>query len=201
MKRRLAVATLSLGMTLPMLMAAEIPRPAPEFVIKLPTGQQLLLTNYRGKVVALEFLLTTCPHCKTCSALLNKLYKEYGGKGFQPLGVAFNPMSGLFVPDYVKELKLDFPVGAAEREPVLNFLQHSPIERMLVPQLVFIDRQGIIRAQHAGDSPFFQDEENNMRTQITALLKEPAGRKGAVAAKPKKEPPKPASVKPPAAVQ
>ena len=196
LNRQLAAAMLSLGVTLPMLMGAEVPRPAPEFVIKLTNGQQLLLTSYRGKVVALEFLLTTCPACKVCSSVLNKLYKEYGPRGFQPLGVAFNPMAGMFVPDYVKEQKLDFPVGVAEREPVLNFLQYSPIERMLVPQLVFIDRQGMIRAQHPGDSPFFQDEENNMRAQVEALLKESAAKKAP--ARPKV---KPASPKPPAAVQ
>lgn len=185
LKSRILTAMLGLAVTLPALVGAEVPRPAPEFVIKLPSGQQLLLSYYRGQVVALEFLLTTCPHCKTCSSLMDQLYKEYGAKGFQPLGVAFNPMAGLLVPDYVKELRLRFPVGAGEREPVLSFLQHSPIERMLVPQLVFIDRQGVIRAQHSADSPFFQDEEKNMRAQIEALLKEPGGRK-VPAAKPRK---------------
>jgi peroxiredoxin len=168
---------LSLGISLPLLTGAEVPRPAPEFVLKLHDGKQLLLSSFRGKVVALEFLLTTCPHCKTCSSLMNNLYRELGPKGFQPLGVAFNPMSGLFVADYVRELKLDFPVGVAEREPVLNFLQHSPLERMLVPQIVFIDRNGVIRAQYSADHDFFKDEEKNMRAQVEALLKEPANRR------------------------
>jgi peroxiredoxin len=177
LNRRFATLMLSLGISLPLLTGAEVPRPAPEFVLKLHDGKQLLLSSFRGKVVALEFLLTTCPHCKTCSSLMNNLYRELGPKGFQPLGVAFNPMSGLFVADYVRELKLDFPVGVAEREPVLNFLQHSPLERMLVPQIVFIDRNGVIRAQYSADHDFFKDEEKNMRAQVEALLKEPANRR------------------------
>lgn len=157
------------------LAGAQVPRPAPEFVIKLANGQQLLLSQYRGKVVALEFLLTTCPACQDASRLLNRLYKEYGPRGFQPIGVAFNDMAMMLVPDYIKDLGLTFPVGVGTRESVMDFLQHSPILRMLVPQLVFVDRKGIIRAQYSGDDPFFQDKEKNMRTQIEALLAEPAG--------------------------
>jgi peroxiredoxin len=172
--RRLFTVTAGLGWPLAALLAAQVPRPAPEFVIKLTSGQQLLLSQYRGKVVALEFLSTTCPHCQTCSALLDRLYKEYGPRGFQPLGVAFNEMAGMLVPDYSKHLGLTFPVGVSERDPVLNFLQHSAVMRLLVPQLIFIDRQGIIRGQHGGDDDFFKDEEKNMRARIEGLLKEPA---------------------------
>jgi len=171
------------------LAGAEVPRPAPEFAVKLANGQQLLLSQYRGKVVALEFLLTTCPACQEASRVLNQMYKQYGPRGFQPIGVAFNDMAMMLVPDYIKNLGLTFPVGVGTRESVLDFLQHSPIMRMLVPQLVFVDRRGVIRAQYSADDPFFQDKEKNMRAQIEALLAEPAGRapasKGAPSAQPK----------------
>ena len=36
-----------------------VPRPSPEFVLRYPPGKQELLSQYRGKVVALEFLFTT----------------------------------------------------------------------------------------------------------------------------------------------
>lgn len=39
--------------------AATVPRPAPEFAITMPNGSQLLLSQYAGKVVLLEFLYTT----------------------------------------------------------------------------------------------------------------------------------------------
>lgn len=176
------------------LAGAQVPRPAPEFAVKLANGQQLLLSQYRGKVVALEFLLTTCPACQDASRLLNRLYKEYGPRGFQPIGVAFNDMAMMLVPDYIKDLGLNFPVGVGTRESVMDFLQHSPILRMLVPQLVFVDRKGVIRAQYSADDPFFRDKEKNMRTQIEALLAEPSagapGRKNAPPVKPR--PPAPA---------
>jgi cytochrome oxidase Cu insertion factor (SCO1/SenC/PrrC family) len=70
------------------LAGAEIPRQAPEYAFTLPGGKQDLLSNYKGKVIALEFLFTTCPHCQTSARTLSKLQGEFGAKGFQALGVA-----------------------------------------------------------------------------------------------------------------
>ena len=37
----------------------EIPRKSPEFVIEMGGGKQLLVSQYRGKVLCLVFILTT----------------------------------------------------------------------------------------------------------------------------------------------
>jgi hypothetical protein len=39
--------------------AAEIPRPAPDLVTQLTDGKQLKVSDYRGKVLCLTFILTT----------------------------------------------------------------------------------------------------------------------------------------------
>jgi len=39
--------------------AAEIPRPAPDFLVSLPNGNLKKLADYRGKVLCLTFILTT----------------------------------------------------------------------------------------------------------------------------------------------
>ena len=134
-----------------------------------------LISGHRGKVVALEFLLTTCPSCQRTSALMNRLYAEYGPRGFQPLGVAFNDGAQKLVPDYIRSLGLRYPVGFASRDPVFGFLQLSPIIRTNVPLLVLIDRKGQIRAQYAGGDPFFSNEEKNFRAALESLLNEAGG--------------------------
>ena len=173
-RANLYAGVLILGSALP-LVAADVPRPAPEFVIQLPSGQQQLLTSYRGEVIALEFLLTTCPSCQRTSALMNRLYAEYGQRGFQPLGVAFNDGAQTLVPEYVRNLGLNYPVGFAPRDPVFGFLQLSLIVRTNVPLLVLIDRKGQIRAQYAGNDPFFSNEESNLRAALESLLNEVGG--------------------------
>jgi len=150
-----------------------VPRPAGDFTIQFPGGQTMQLSSFRGKVVALEFLYTTCPHCQHASQVFSKLNGEYGARGFQPLGIAFNEMANMLVPDFVKQNSVNYPVGFAMREPVMNFLGVSAIERFVVPQIIWIDRKGMIRSQ----TPALGDEkmlsEAYWREMIENLLKEP----------------------------
>lgn len=165
-----------LAVLLPALLKAEmppVPRPAPEFTIHFPGGQTTQLSSFKGKVVALEFLYTTCPHCQHSSQVFSKLFTEYGAKGFQPLGVAFNEMPQMLVPDFVKQNNVNYPVGFSEREPVLSFLGIPVIERFVVPQIVWIDRKGMVRSQTTplGDEKYLQ--ESYWREMIETLTKEP----------------------------
>ena len=48
------------------------PRKAPELAFTLAGQGDKLLSQYRGKVVALEFILTTCPHCQASSHTMTK---------------------------------------------------------------------------------------------------------------------------------
>jgi thiol-disulfide isomerase/thioredoxin len=172
--------SISLGiasaLTLASLQAADIPRKAPELAVQLVSGQQLLLSQFRGKVLMIDFVHTTCPHCQNASTIVERLYKEYGPNGFQPVGVAFNDNASLLVPDFVKMLGLTYPVGVASNDTVHEYLQHSYAEPLYVPQMVFVDRTGMIRAQHGGIGDDFLrgDIEQHIRDQIEALLKEPA---------------------------
>ena len=161
--------------------AAEIPRPLPDkHVFQAGGGTSIDLAAYKGKVLAVEFLNTTCPHCQKCSRSLQKMMNEYNGRGFQAIGVAVNEMASMLVPDYVKSQGLGFPVGWAPRELSHEFLQHPLMLIMYVPQLLFLDKKSVIRAQYPGGDKFYENEEVNMRNQIESLLKEsaaPAARK------------------------
>jgi hypothetical protein len=55
------------------------------------------------------------------------------------------------------------------------YLQFSYVVPLYVPQVIFVDRKGVIRVQHGGGDDFFKDTEleTNLRSQIESLLKEP----------------------------
>lgn len=129
------------------LAAPPLPRPAKELEIDTPNGQHLLLSSYRGKVVIVQFLYTTCPHCQAYSQLLTKLETEYGPKGFQALGGAFNEATNAMVSAYVNQYHVGFPVGVMQRETVISFMSFSLLDRLVVPQIALIDRKGQIREQ------------------------------------------------------
>ncbi|MBZ2179329.1 MAG: peroxiredoxin family protein [Acidobacteriota bacterium] len=160
-----------LMLVLATVLTAADPRPAPELVIKAANGQEQLLSKFRGKVVALEFLLTTCPHCQKASQTMQKLYKELGPQGFQPVGVAINDMANMLINDYTKQFNLTYPIGYANRDVATQFLQHPIMMSMLMPQVVIIDRKGVIRHQFPGGDKFFENEEKNMRDVVLPLLK------------------------------
>jgi len=124
--------------------------------------------------VVLAFILTTCPHCQFTSQVLTKLQQEYGSHGFQVIASAIEDMAKMNVPDFIRRFQPAYPVGFNQREPAEDYLQHPVMYRLLMPQVVVIDRKGTIRAQFAGDDKFFENaaQEQNFRTLLEPLLKE-----------------------------
>lgn len=150
---------------------ATVPRQSPEFVLKGPGGQ-LLLSQFKGKKpVLLFFFFTTCPHCQNSTVkVLNPIQEEYRDR-LQILGVAFNEMADMLLVGFFQQYLPKFPIGGAPRASVLDYLQHPANQPLSVPIYVFIDKQGVIRAQHLGGDPFFQNEDKNTRQMVETLLK------------------------------
>jgi thiol-disulfide isomerase/thioredoxin len=139
------------------IVAADAPgaRKAPELAFHLPGEGQKLLSQYRGKVVAIEFILTTCPHCQAAAKVNSKLYTEYAAKGFQMIDLAINAYDnggtdqtapGL-VNAFATTYGANFPVGWVNRDQMMSFMNFSIMDRMVVPQIVLIDRKGFIQYQ------------------------------------------------------
>jgi len=153
--------------------AQQVPRPAGEFAITMPNGQVTLLSQYAGKVVVLALISTTCPHCQHTTQLLSTIQNEYASRGVQILAAAFNPNAAQLVPGFIAQFRPAFPVGSAERDSVLEYEQASLAKPNYVPELMFIDRNRVIRAQYNGGDDFFKDQEKNIRDMIETLLKDP----------------------------
>ena len=154
--------------------SADVPRPSPDFAISFNDGSQVHLSQLQGKVVVVAFILTYCPHCQFCVQTLAKLEREYAPQGLKVVASAIEDMASMKVPDFVKQFQPPFPVGFNQRDGVIEFLQHPVMYRLLMPQVVVIDRKGIIRAQFAGDDKFFEKDvqEKNFRYLLEPLLKE-----------------------------
>jgi thiol-disulfide isomerase/thioredoxin len=156
-----------------------VPRPAPALDFTDGTGKHINLANYKGKVVVVQFLLTTCPHCQVFSGLLNKLQAEYGAKGFQALGAAVNEATPEMARDYEAKYAQAFPVGPMMHELCYTFLGLSVMERPGFPQIAVIDRKGQIREQTTTENiPQPLQNEAHLRALVEKLLAEGAGAPG-----------------------
>jgi peroxiredoxin len=167
----LVAADLPAGSPLPVI------RPAPELTFKLPGGQQKKLSDYRGKVVALEFILTTCSHCQAASHVLSKLSDEFAPKGFQALDIAINTSDEAVINQFVATQQATFPVGwidfgsiLANVQAMMRYLSDSPLDRPMMPQQMLIDRSGNVRYQTPPPSDHEAVSEPLLRARVVELL-------------------------------
>lgn len=159
--------------------SGSIPRQSPEFTINEPSGKKVLLSGFKGKVVMLEFFFLRSAKCLNLAKTMNKLNAELGARGFQPIAIAFpapqSDVNGPLVSYMVDYFKLTYPVGYTSKDDVDRYLERSRSEMLRIPQVVVIDRAGVIRAQTGGhDANLKLEDEAFLRTMLDGLLKEGA---------------------------
>lgn len=151
--------------------APAVPRKAPEFVSFGMGAQQELFSQYRNQPAILLFILTYCGHCQQAVQMLNKLHAEYAVRGLKIHAVAVEDNARYALPKFMAQFHPSFPVSYAERLPTQDFLQLAADDQMMMPQVVFVDRQNTIRFQASGDNAFFgPNQEKNLREKIEMIL-------------------------------
>jgi thiol-disulfide isomerase/thioredoxin len=154
-------------------MAMEVGKPSPPLSIRQLSGPAIDLSQYKGKVVALAFIDTNCPHCQHLTELLNTVNKEYASKGVQIVACAFNDGAQQALPAFLQQFHPNFPVGYCSRDTVLNYLQYPILKPLYVPHMVFLDRRGVVVGDYLGESEFMSHPEVNVPNELNDLLKAP----------------------------
>ncbi len=134
------------------LCAADLPRRAPGFSLPDLKAEQHDLLDYRGKVVILEFMQTTCPHCAAFTAILEKAQQKYGAR-IAILAVANPPDDQGKVAAFISGHKLTYPVLFDCGQVAFSYVKGT---RFDLPQVFLIDGQGMIR-QHYEYGPLTRD--------------------------------------------
>jgi len=131
---------------------APIPKPTPVsddavLALKDLTGAQQALTNYRGRVVVLNFWATWCEPCKKEMPDLSAIQNDYAAFGVQVIGATGDTAAdSTKVMKFIREFKLNFPVWlGATTEDMERFGVGS-----VLPATVIIDRNGKIVRREIG---------------------------------------------------
>lgn len=169
MRKLISVCTVLLGASL-LGFGAEVPRTAGELSFHATDGKPVDLAAFKGKVVALEFILTTCPHCQAAAKVMNQMQSQFAHQGFQAIDIALNQGADKLVNDFKKNFGVGFPVGYADPYTALRFLGLTP-QRLLFPQLVLIDRQGRIQYQSPVTGDELVADPVALRAKIQVVLK------------------------------
>ena len=119
-------------------------RPAPDFSLIDLSGRALRLSDYRGKVVILDFWATWCEPCKQEIPHLVELQNKYAAQGLQVLGVSMDD-SEPPVREFQQQFKMNYPVAVGTSKLAD---QYGGV--LGLPITFLIDRQGRIVARHIG---------------------------------------------------
>jgi len=120
---------------------------APNFTLKSYAGSNQKLSEFRGKVILLNFWASWCGPCRQEMPLLNSLHKKYKKLGFTVIGI--NVEEDLRkAKQVVKDVGIKFPVLFDTENKVSDLYDVSAM-----PSTVIIDRSGNMRYLHKGYKP------------------------------------------------
>ena len=127
---------------------------APPFSLTDITGKPLNLSDYKGKVVLLDFWATWCGPCRIEIPGFIELQKRYASQGFTMIGISMDDSPEPVV-DFTKELQMNYPV-AVGNDRLGELYGGMPG----LPTTFVIGRDGRIYAKHVGatDSSVFETE-------------------------------------------
>lgn len=150
---------------------ASTPRPLADVTVPMFDGKTIRLNQYRGKVLVVALVSTTCDHCLASLQKLSELRKKYGPQGFQAVGIAANDNAQESLPALIR-LQIALPMGHLDQTTIMQVFDFKRGDSPYVPMFMFVDKKGTIRFQYAGKDDFFKNEDRNTQILIEALLKE-----------------------------
>lgn len=124
--------------------APEIGAQAPDFALRDLEGNEVRLSDYRGKTVLLTFWATWCGPCRLEMPTFEDRYQELKDDGFTVLGLNYDePVED--VSAFRDELGLSFPLLLDPGGSVQRLYRIRGY-----PSSIFVDDQGVVRIVHIG---------------------------------------------------
>ena len=121
-------------------------KPAPQFKLKNMTGRTVSLSDYKGKVVLLDFWAVWCGPCKTSLPFLETLRKKYARHGFEVVGLHVDdrrpPLDEVM--GYLRDLKIRYP------NLMSTFEVDESFQLAGIPTSFVVDRDGMVQRTHVG---------------------------------------------------
>jgi cytochrome c biogenesis protein CcmG/thiol:disulfide interchange protein DsbE len=118
---------------------------APNFSLKDSDGKMVRLSDYKGKVVLLDFWATWCGPCKIEIPWLKDFQRRYKDKGFEVIGISMDEEGWQVVKPFVSEVGINYRVVIGDDSTAQLY---GGVDAL--PTAFVIDREGRIAAVHVG---------------------------------------------------
>jgi peroxiredoxin len=139
-------------------------KPAPEFRLKTFDGRAVSLSDYRGKVVLLDFWATFCHPCVKALPELQALHAKNASRGFAVVGVTVDDRAAL-ERKATSQAKVGYAILQATPE-VWNVYKVNAL-----PSLILVGRDGNIIRRYGGEADktaMLADIEHALRAPVVA---------------------------------
>jgi cytochrome c biogenesis protein CcmG, thiol:disulfide interchange protein DsbE len=128
------------------------PTAAADFTVPQLNSQQVRLSDFKGRVVFLNFWATWCVPCREEMPSMERLYRRYRDRGLTILAVSVDRGGPATVAAFVKMLRLTYPIGL---DPKMEVAERYRV--LALPSSFLIDREGNVTGSAVGprdwDSP------------------------------------------------
>jgi cytochrome c biogenesis protein CcmG/thiol:disulfide interchange protein DsbE len=118
---------------------------APDFALKDADGKLVHLSDYRGKVVVLDFWATWCGPCKIEIPWFMEMQRKNKDQGFEVLGVAMDDEGWEVVKPFAQQLGINYRLVMGNDQTAQMY---GGVDAL--PTTFLIDRAGKIAAVHVG---------------------------------------------------
>ncbi len=133
---------------------------APDFELKDLDGNLVKLSDYKGKVVIIDFWATWCGPCRRGIPEFIALQSEYGEDKLAILGISVDQGDLSVVPAFAKNYGINYPVLYANVDVQRKY---GPIRS--IPTAFIVDKVGKVRDLAIGLRP-----KSYFKNQIDSLL-------------------------------
>jgi cytochrome c biogenesis protein CcmG/thiol:disulfide interchange protein DsbE len=121
---------------------------APDFTVKDSRGADFRLSDYRDKVVLLNFWATNCAPCRAEIPWFIEFDRTYRDKGFAVVGISMDDDGWPAIRPFMAEKKINYRIGLGN-DAVAQL--YGGLDA--IPESLLIDRTGKIVATHVGLIP------------------------------------------------
>ncbi len=132
---------------------------AADFTLQDLNGNNVRLSDYRGKVVLLEFWATWCPPCRASIPGIEKLYNDYKNKGLVVLAVSVDEDGWDQVRSFISSNGISYTVLKGDNDVEKNYQVRT------IPMMLILDKDGRISKRYLG----FGNEED-LDKDVKAIL-------------------------------
>jgi peroxiredoxin len=118
---------------------------APDFTLEDLYGNEISLSDYKDKIVFLNFWATWCGPCRHEIPGFLEIYKQYKSQGMEIIGVSVDRTGTASVLNFARQYEISYPVVMSTQK-----LERDYKPGRFIPTTFVINKKGQIRHKHVG---------------------------------------------------